>query len=64
MDVVVKSLLQIISQSELLGSSWLHEMDGGNLLTGKFLQGYAYYPSCVGYHCNSVTVVNTMPPDI
>ena len=33
-----------------------------NLLMGKFLQGYGNYPGCVGYLCNSITVVNARPP--
>ena len=31
---------------ELLGISWLHELDGKNLLSGKFLHCCVNYPSC------------------
>ena len=31
---------------KLLGISWQHELDGGNLQLGKFLHCYVSYPSC------------------
>ena len=41
MDVVMENFL-----IKLLGIPWLHELDGGNLLSGKFLCCYVNCPGC------------------
>ena len=36
------------SEQKLLGNSWLHEMDEGNLLLGKFLETLVTTPVVSG----------------
>ena len=65
MKKLVMNTMVIITNEYYWGIPGYMKWDGGNLQLGKFLEAFkGNYPSCVGYPCNSITIVYVRTPVI